>query len=230
MDGVASARRRNLQGHDQFRIIASRFPPIPLFEELVDADELEIVFALESMTNDRLAAEAGDLYRVDKDDWVTGPGASVVMAAFTHIAHPSRFTDGSYGVYYAGLDEPTAIAETRFHAERRLRETEEPPIELEMRCYRGKIKKPLEDIRGPSYSNLSDPSISTWPRCQQHAAERRAANAMGLLYRSARRPEGQCIAAFSPQAVSRPTPKTHLRYCWNGERIDEVLSVVSLVP
>jgi len=33
------------------------------------------------MTNDRLAAEPGDLYVVDNDDWVTGPGTSVVMAA-----------------------------------------------------------------------------------------------------------------------------------------------------
>jgi len=152
---VASARprRRNLSGRRQYRIIPSRIPPIELFETLVAPDELAIAYAIESLTNDRLRAAAGDLYRVPKEDWVTGPNASVVMAAFTHIGRPSRFTDGSFGVYYAALDTDTAIAETVFHAERFLRETAEPPIELERRCYVGKVLQPLDDLRGPRFTH-----------------------------------------------------------------------------
>lgn len=224
-------RKRNLEGEAQYRIIPSRFPPLALFENLVDTDDLEIAYALESLTNDRLQAEAGNLYLLDKDEWVTGQGASVVMAAFTHIGNPSRFSDGSYGVYYAGLDEATAIAETVFHAERRLAATSEDPIELEMRCYRGIIKGAFEDIRGKAYDALHQEALSGWPVAQQFAAQRRSEDAVGLLYRSVRnRPRqgkegGLCIAAFKPSGVSRPRPTKHLRYCWNGERVNNVLAV-----
>ncbi|MDX1515633.1 MAG: RES family NAD+ phosphorylase [Woeseiaceae bacterium] len=225
MPGAAKLRRRNLAGSRQYRIIPSRFPPIALFERLVDADELEIAYAIESLTNDRVQAGAGDLYLVDKEDWVTGPGASIVMAAFTHVGRESRFSDGSYGVYYAGLDEATAIAETVFHTERRMRETAEPPIELEMRCYIGTVQLPLDDIRGKAYEHLRDPDLATWPVCQAFGAERRAAESNGLLYVSARRKGGRSIAAFTPRAVSRPRQGRHLKYCWNGERVVRVLDV-----
>ncbi len=218
-------RRRHLQGSRQIRIIPTRFPPIELFETLVSPDELEIAYAIESLTNDRIQAEAGDLYLVPKAEWLTGPGASVVMAAFTHIGRPSRFSDGRYGVYYAGRDTETAIAETVFHTERRLRDTDEPPIELDMRSHIGTVAAPLEDIRGPRYAHLRDPDIRTWPACQRFGARRREAGAWGLVYRSARRPDGECIAALRPGAVSRPVQGEYLRYCWNGARIDRVLSV-----
>src|SRR5690606_31405237 len=120
-------RRRNIAGTTQYRIVPSIFPPVALFETLVAAEELEVLYAIESLTNDRLNAQAGNLYLVPKEEWVTGPGASVVMAAFTHIGRASRFSAGAYGVYYAGRDLDTAIAETVFHSERRLRDTDEEP-------------------------------------------------------------------------------------------------------
>lgn len=222
---MASIRRRNLKGTKQLRIIPSRFPPITLFERLVASDELEAAYAIESMTNDRVQAEVGNLFLLDKADWVTGPGATVVMAPFTHIGRESRFSDGSYGVYYAGLDEQTTIVETVFHAERRMRETNEPAIELDMRCYAGIIREPLDDIRGKAYAHLRDPDLSTWRGCQVFGAERKEANAFGMLYRSARHAGGECIAGFTPKAVSRPRQGKHLRYCWNGTRIDRVIDV-----
>lgn len=216
---MAKPRQRNLKGQKQYRIIPSRFPPIPLFERLVDPDELEIAYAIESLTNDRLQAQTGNLFLLDKREWVTGPGASVVMAAFTHIGQPSRFSDGSYGVYYAALDEETAIRETVFHTERRLRETAEAPINVEMRCYVGSIERPMDDIRGEAYVSYRDPDLSTWPRCQAFGAERRQAAANGLLYRSVRHSGGVCIAAFKTGTVSLPRQGKHFQYCWDGDRV-----------
>jgi hypothetical protein len=221
-------RRRDLAGRRQYRIIPSRFPPIELFETLVAPDELEIAYAIESLTNDRLRAQAGELYRVPKEDWLTGPNASVVMAAFTHIGRESRFSNGSYGVYYAALDEDTAVAETVFHAERFLRETAEPATELERRCYVGKVLEPLDDLRGPSFKHLRDPDLATYPTCQAFAAERRSASSWGLSYRSARRAGGECIAAFRTRAVSLPVQGKHFRYHWDGSRIDRVMTVSEL--
>lgn len=218
-------RRRHLRNARQFRIIPTRFPPIRLFETLVSPEDLEIAYAIESLTNDRVQAEAGDLYLVPKAEWVTGSGASIVMAAFTHIGRANRFSDGRYGIYYAGLDEDTAIAETVFHTERRLRDTDEAPIELDMRSYVGSIEQPLEDIRGSRYAQFRDPDLTTWPKCQRFGKARREAGASGLLYRSARRQGGECVAAFRPRAVSIPMPGARFRYCWNGSRIDRVLTV-----
>lgn len=218
-------RRRNIAGAKQYRILPSVFPPIAVFESVASADQLGVVWAIESLTNDRLNAEAGDLYRVPKEDWVTGPGASLVMAAFTHLGRASRFSDGTSGVYYAALDEDTAIAETVFHRERFLARTREAAIELDMRCYVGEVQQALDDIRGKAFAHLRDPDMETWPVCQRFGAERRAADAWGLLYRSARNATGECVAAFRTRAVSRPKQAKHFRYCWNGERIDRVLTI-----
>jgi hypothetical protein len=226
MAGAARApRRRRLAARRQFRIVPSRFPPITLFERLVSPDELEVAYAIESLTNDRLRAQAGDLHRVPRDQWVTGPGASVVMAPFTHIGRASRFSDGSYGVYYAALEEETAIAETAFHVARFLRQTREPPIEVDQRLYIGNIVEPLDDVRGAAFERLSDPDLASYPRCQAFGKERRAADSWGLLYRSARRTGGTCIGAFRPKAVTLPTQSRHFRYLFDGERVVTVLTI-----
>jgi hypothetical protein len=112
-----------------------------------------------------------------------------------------------------------------FHAERFLRETAEPPIELERRCYVGKVTKSLDDLRGPRFTHLRDPDIATYATCQAFAAERRAADSWGLKYPSTRHPGGECIAAFRTGAVSLPVQGRHFRYHWNGERIYRVLTV-----
>ncbi|MEM7762862.1 MAG: RES family NAD+ phosphorylase [Pseudomonadota bacterium] len=218
-------RRKDLIGHRQYRIIPSRFPPINVLESLVSADDLEVLYAIESLTNDRLQAELGNLHLLPKSHWVTGPGATVVMAAFTHIGNKSRFSNGDYGVYYAGLDEDTAIAETVFHNERRLRATQEPPIELDMRVYVGTVARRLEDLRPARWQRYQQPALSTWPSAQRFAAERRDDGCDGFVYRSARRDGGECVAAFVPGAVSLPRQGKHLRYVWDGEQVSHVFSV-----
>jgi hypothetical protein len=201
----------------QYRIIPSAYPPINFFEALIEPERMEELFFIESLTNDRLRDEAGDISRVAAEDRVAGPGASVVMAAFTHIGRPSRFSDGSYGVYYAGRDMETAIAETAFHRARFLGYTEEEPGEIEMRVYRGTVLKPLHDIRGKGFTHLHDPD--DWTPSQTLGRELRETRAWGLIYRSVRHAGGECIAALRPPAVSRPKQGPHLGYVWDGRAI-----------
>src|SRR2546427_2590764 len=105
-----------------WRIIPSRFPLIQLFERVTDPADLDAVLALESLTNDRVRAEVGQLDLIPLEDRLAGPGTSALMAASTHLnPHGSRFSDGSYGVYYAGKTLETAIAETRHHREQFMR-------------------------------------------------------------------------------------------------------------
>lgn len=132
-----------------YRIIPSRFPPIGLFEKVADPDDLEAVFQIEAMTNDRLRDEVGILALVPPEDRVSGPGTTPIMAAFTHLnPEGSRFTDGSFGVFYAGHTLDTAIAETRHHRTRFLTATDEPAQEIDMRVYAIDLEASLHDIRG----------------------------------------------------------------------------------
>lgn len=152
-------------------------------------------------------------------------GETVRMAPFAVFCQPSRFSDGSYGILYAGLDRETAIAETVFHSERLLRATNEAPIEFDMQSYVGVVDKPLEDLRGRAFEHLHQPSLETWPVCQAYGRGRRLARAWGFLYPSARRPGGECIGVLRPDAVSIPTRKTLYRYCWNGATVHRVLTI-----
>ena len=213
----------------QFRIIPSVYPPINFFEDLVDPEEMETLWEIESLTNERLRQEAGDIFLVPREDRVCGPGSSIIMAAFTHISvdRPTRFSNGSFGVYYAGLSQETAIRETIYHRERFLRFTQEDPCEITMRLYEGKIKKPLHDIRGEDFLSLHNPDH--YLDAQKFGNELKKNNSWGMLYRSVRHAGGYCIAALRPPTVSIPHDISHLKYVWDGESICEVLRTQSLI-
>lgn len=206
----------------QYRIIPSEYPPINFFETLVDAELMDELYYLESLTNDRLRDEAGDIALVAGEDRVSGPGSSPVMAAFTHISRhtPSRFTDGSYGVYYAARSLSTAIEETKYHRAKFLAYTDEEPGEIDMRVYIGEIVKPLHDVRGSDYDELHHPE--DWTPSQVFGKRLREIGSWGLVYCSVRDAGGQCIAALRPPAVSIPRQGAHLSYVWDGKSITKV--------
>lgn len=210
-----------LDWEHQYRIIPSEFPPINFFETLVEPGLMGELFYLEGLTNDRLRDEVGDIRLVDPEDRVSGPGSSPVMAAFTHIGGVgSRFSDGSFGVYYAAKTLQTAIEETKFHRARFLAYTQEDPGEIAMRVYVGEVAKPLHDVRGAEYGPLHDPD--DWRPSQAFGREMRAVRSWGIVYRSVRDPGGECLAALRPPAVTIPRQGPHLSYVWDGARIVQV--------
>jgi hypothetical protein len=217
-----SPKLAELHNQGQYRIIPSNYPPINFFEDLVNPSEMEIVWEIESITNERLRQEAGDIFLVSPEDRLSGQGSSVIMAAFTHISKSSRFTDGSFGIYYAGLTQETAIRETVHQRENFLRATNEEACEITMRVYKGKVLKPLHDIRNPKYSELHTPNDYT--PSQQFGKKLREDKSWGIIYNSVRHTGNYCIAAFRQPAVSIPKQLSHLRYVWNGERIVEILA------
>lgn len=198
-----------------YRIVNSCFPPISLFEDVLDPEDLPTAYALEALTNDRLMEEAGVLSRVRPEDRISGPGSTPVMAAFTHIGKTSRFTDGTFGVYYAASSQAAAIAETSYHQERFLAATNEPDLELTMRTYVNKVVKPLHDIR-QNYPQLHDPDPTAYGPSQAFARQLRETLSWGLLYNSVRLPGHECVAAFRPPAVSIPKQGKHIRYVWSA--------------
>jgi hypothetical protein len=200
------------KGH---RLIPSRFPPVELYERILDPHDLEAAYQLEALTNPRLLEQAGKLALIAPEDRVCGEGSSAIMAAFTHTGSSSRFTDGTYGVYYAGNSLDVAIAETVFHKERFLRNTQEPDTRLAMREYISETVLPLEDIR--DQNDLHFPDINTYAFTQEFAIARKKAGSNGLLYKSVRYPGGECIACFKPKVLKVPVIQgAHIEYFYNA--------------
>lgn len=203
-----------------YRIIPSKYPPISLFESLIDPDLFEEAYAIEALTNERLREEAGEVKRVHPEDRILGPGATPLMAAFTHPAE-GRFSDGSYGVYYAAKTLETALAETRHSRAAFMARTREEPGEIDMRTYVGEILKPLLDVRGAGFDHLHHPD--DWSPAQRFGRHARDHQEWGIAYRSVRHPGGECLAALRPPALSIPRQGPHFGYFWNGESIAYVV-------
>lgn len=212
-----------------YRIIPSRFPPIGLFEAVADPADLEAVFRIEAMTNDRLREEVGELTLVPAEDRVAGPGTSPIMAAFTHL-NPGgdRFTDGSYGVFYASLTIETAIAETRHHRTRFLQATEEPPQEIDMRVYAVDLDADLHDIRAMRDSHPAYYHPTSYAMSQELGRALRDAGSDGVVYRSVRDEGGECAAVFRPRLLSNCRQERHLCYVWDGRVISTIYEKKSL--
>lgn len=208
-----------------YRLINSSYPPLGVYEDTLDPNDLDMAFAIEAMTNERLREEAGMLQRVAPSDRVSGPGSTPVMAAFTHIGKGSRFSDGTYGVYYCASSIDAAIAETKFHQERFLAATREENVEITMRAYVNKVVKPVIDVR--DMPELHQPDLTTYTVSQAFAREHRDGKTWGLLYRSVRLDSHECVAAFRPQAVSLPVQGPHFRYVWNG-RVGAITHILQM--
>lgn len=206
-----------------FRIIASRFPTIHLYERVADAADWDALYALESLTNPRLQEELGAIAKIPREDRTFGPGASVVMAPFIYLnPDGGRFTDATFGAFYTANSLGTAIAETRHHREIFLRATQQGPIELTMRSYLADVTAKFHDIRGKrrQMSQIYDPD--SYAASQILGRSLRLAESNGVVYDSVRDPEGQCLAVYRPRLVQNLRQGVHLRYLWDGTRIAHV--------
>jgi len=206
-----------------WRIISSRFPPIQLFERVTAPDDIEAIFELESLTNPRLRDDVGDISLVPPQDRVSGPGSSVIMAAFTHLnPEGSRFTDGTYGVFYAANDLASAVAETIYHRERFMRATAQAPMELNMRVYLVDLDGNLQDLRGQKAACALVYHSDNYAGGQHLARTLRKDGSNGIAYDSVRRNGGECVAVFRPRLLSNCRQERHLCYVWDGRRIAAV--------
>ncbi|MCC6706782.1 MAG: RES family NAD+ phosphorylase [Gammaproteobacteria bacterium] len=219
---VVTAPLAALAWTPSWRLVASRFPPVGLFDRVAAPADLDTVFAIESLTNARLRQETGELALVPAQDRVSGPGTTPIMAAFTHCnGQGSRFTDGSYGVYYAARGIDTAIVETAFHRARFLAATHEAPMQFDMRSYAADIVAEFHDIRGAGkqHAALYDPDPAAYGAAQAFARRLRTNGSNGIAYDSVRDAGGECVAVFKPRVIAPVVQGPHYCYVWDGQRI-----------
>ena len=202
------------------RIVRTIYPPVWLFEDIAAPEDWELIASAEAKTNPRVREEIDNLSLVPAERRVSGPTASLVMAAFTHASRdrPGRFSDGSYGVWYCGDRFDVALAETAHHFARFMARTAEPAADAQYRELQARIAGTLHDLRGGGFGDCL--ARDDWGPSQRLAAALRNSGSDGIVYRSVHWPEGQAAALFWPDRVRLPVTQARtLQYHWDGSRM-----------
>lgn len=208
-----------------YRIIPSCYPSIFLFEDVADPEDFDALYELESLTNPRLS-DVGDMGLLPKEEWVLGEGSTPIMAAFTHIKQEGdRFTDGTFGAFYAADSLECAIYETAYHKAKYYESVQEPPCEIEMRVYTVEISGNFIDIRDMNqYKDYY--SLNSYTESQVFGHYQKDAGEYGIVYSSVRYTGGTNVAVFRPKGViSNCNESKYLKYKWDGEKIKEVYEI-----
>ena len=149
-------------------------------------------------------------------------------AWFNAIAWPfrhwqaSRFSDGSYGVWYGSESVETTVHESAFHWHRGLLADagfERETVVAERKVYSVTCSAALLDFRQVTakYPELLHPTDYAY--AQVAGARIHREGHPGLLIQSVRRSGGENVAVFNPGVLSDPRLNCQLTYRLEGERI-----------
>jgi hypothetical protein len=196
------------------RLVPSRYPSTGILDRIAAPKDLPFIFELETWTNDRVSAELSILHVVPESEWVTGPQASVVMAAYCHPRPDGgRFNGPDRGAWYASRKLETAEAEIAYHRGQELAEVGVFETRLEMRLYLADFNADFHDVRT---MNGAIHNPDSYHASQTLARRLFEAGANGVIYRSVRHEGGECVACFRPKLVSNVRPGAHFEFLWVG--------------
>jgi hypothetical protein len=192
-----------------FRLIPSKFPPIGLFDTVTTAADLQAVIDLAGWTNDRLVSER--VARLPQVEWVYGrPNASVVMAAFLHVAPGGmRFNGPDLGAWYAAASLITAVAEVAHHLRREAFATGKAELKRTYRTYAADLAGSYLDIRGQQATRPNVYASDSYVAGQALGEAIRAAGGDGLLFDSLCHSGGVNVVAHRPRNVSAIVQTDH---------------------
>ncbi len=203
-----------------YRLVNSKFPPIALFDDVADADEFEILYQIQALTNPRLQNEAGRLELIPRAEIPFGiPGCSYATAPFTHVNPAgSRFSDGRYGVLYLAGTMEAALAEVRHH--QNLYWSKVQHLNYERFVFRG-LSCTFTDsgMKDAASVPMTDPIYDPvdYSHAQRLGWSVKAAGIPGLRYSSVRNQGSYCWALMTPKPVSSIVQTAHYEMIWNGQ-------------
>jgi RES domain-containing protein len=212
---------------DTCRLIPSRFADAEdsVLEPLAGGDDalLRDLFDLDNATNDRLRGEQGLLPGIGVDELVFGvPHFRIINAAYTY-ARPegSRFNDGERGAWYCAFEPETALAEVVFHKTVEYQEIGRFDDSVSYQSLLADFSAGFHDLRDDdAWAACLDPA--SYVASQALAAELLDGGAMGIIYPSARRPQGTNLACFRPALVANVRKGAAYRLTWAGSPIPQV--------
>ncbi len=202
-----------------YRLVNSKFPPIDLFDDVADAEEFEILYQLQALTNPRLHNETGRLELIPRSEIPFGiPGCSYATAPFTHVNPAgSRFSDGSYGVLYLADSMETALVEVRHHQEQYWSNVE--GLNFERFVFRGLSCQFNEaGLLDATSVPMSEPiyDADDYTHSRQFGRLLRQGGFPGLRYHSVRNPGQHCWALLTPRRVLSIIQTAHYEMIWNA--------------
>ena len=206
------------------RLVPSLYPSRGILDTVATPEDLPLVVELESWTNDRISAELGTLHRLPREEWVVGrPMASVIMAAFCHPRPAGgRFNSPERGAWYAAEALATAHAEVVYHRSSELAEIGVFEARVQMRLYRADFQAMFHDVRAEVAANVPYHDPVSYSASQRLARQLLDEGSNGVIYRSVRRPGGECIACFRPALVGNVRSGPHYEYHWQDTRTPRI--------
>lgn len=211
---------------DTIRLISTAYIDEPAIQPLADdPDELAFLEELEGMTSARQGRGVPLPAGVSPNELQTeqsGYGWTYVNAAFCYTRSTgNRFNGPDRGAWYAAWGDQaieTAQQEVSWHL---TRELEAVGIFENLTTYRELIAgftTGLHDLRDIADEVLfnTDPTIA-YPASQALAGQLRGIGSNGVLYPSARRPEGHCLASFRPSNVQNIRQGSTWMFEWGGK-------------
>ncbi|TWC50416.1 RES domain-containing protein [Pseudomonas sp. SJZ080] len=217
LDELAELAGEPLQA---YRLVNSKFPPVALFDDVADADEFEVLYQIQELTNPRLKNEVGRLELIRRSEIPFGiPGCSYATAPFTHVNPAgSRFSDGRFGVLYLADTMETALAEVKHHQS--LYWSNVPSLNYERFVFRG-LSCSFGDagMKDATSIAMTDPVYD--PHDYSHSRRLgklvKDAGCPGLRYNSVRMHGSHCWALMTPKPVLSVIQAAHYEMIWNGQ-------------
>ena len=204
------------------RIVAAR-PPAALLAALYGPDA-PLALRVLAATAPVLQRALGGVHLVHPADWPTGPGAGWILAPFVRAPGPdtaSRFSDGSYGVWYGADCLATAQAEVAHHLTAYLAKTGAAPDALP-RTVLHATPSPLHPVVDLRPAGAAPPGVlDAWTHAasQPFGAHCRQAHQWGLVWPSVRRTEGSCVAVLRPPVLTGCGDVATCTAEWDGRRL-----------
>ncbi len=192
----------------------SLLPLAPNHGALKDLEGLEL------LTNSRVRAQEHGTEDLNPQELTYGRSHStIVNAAFTHRRKGgNRFNDESRGAWYCSFEVKTSLQEVAFHLTRELENVGRFENITEYSEFFADFIGPFHDLRGvePKPACLDpDPAIG-YPAGKALAREVLSADGNGIIYPSARAPEGTCLVALRPDLVQNVRQGAVWRLEWQG--------------
>jgi hypothetical protein len=201
---------------DWHRNIVSLRTSIDIFQELVD-DAAAVAVLMEHEMATKPTREQQPIISRPFDDAATyDPIATAIQWPFDHPA-ASRYSSGSYGVWYGARTLAATIHETVHHfrvntlASEVARNCREPIVQ-ERRVHLVHCSAALVDLRSKCGTDTALIDPCNYAHCQALGAEIRSSFLPGVLTLSARLPGADVAAVFVRDALSNPRHVCYLTY------------------